>query len=65
MAITPEQTLADYERLLDAEILDATQRWAANTQDWQRLWNYMIGLRQAKDLLKLAKLGPIGQREQS
>lgn len=59
--MTPEQTLADFEQILDAEILEATQMWAANTHDWQRHWHYMIGLRQAKDLLKLAKMGPIAQ----
>lgn len=56
--MTPEQILADYERMLDAEIDEATEKWLKNNHTWQRHWDYMLGVRQAKDLLKLAKLGP-------
>jgi hypothetical protein len=57
------ETLADYERMLDAEIAEATARWAANNHDWQRSWDYLLGLQQAKDLLKIVKMGPIAQEE--
>jgi hypothetical protein len=55
------QVIKDFERMLDVEIIESTERWCANNHDWQRYWHYMLGLRQAKDLLKLAKLGPPAQ----
>jgi hypothetical protein len=60
-----EQTLADYERILDAEINEATEKWAANTADRQSHWHFMLGLRQAKDLLKIAKMGPPVAKEET
>jgi hypothetical protein len=44
--------------MLDAEIAEATLKWAANNHDWERSWDYLLGVSQAKDLLKLAKMGP-------
>jgi hypothetical protein len=52
--MTPDQTLADYERMLDAEIAEASARRAAR----QPSWFYLLGVSQAKDLLKIAKMGP-------
>jgi len=59
------ETLADYERILDAEIAEATARWAANNHNWEPSWNYLIGLQQAKDLMKIAKMGPIAAKEET
>jgi len=59
------ETLADYERMLDAEIAEASLKWAANNHDWERSWFYLIGLQQAKDLLKIAKMGPPAAKEET
>jgi hypothetical protein len=56
--VSADQILADFERMLDAEIAEASLKWAANNHDWQPSWNYLLGVSQAKDLLKLAKMGP-------
>jgi hypothetical protein len=63
--VSADQILADFERMLDAEIAEASLKWAANNHDWQPSWNYLIGLQQAKDLMKIAKMGPPAAKEET
>ena len=44
-----EHTLADFERMLDAEIAEATLKWAANNHDWQRSWDYLLAIAQSDE----------------
>lgn len=47
-------TLADFERMIDAEWEEALQRWCDSSE--VRNWVYMLGIGQARDLLRLAKM---------